>query len=145
MPSVTDTTYIDRPPQIVFAALEDPETQVRYDHDTLRSVEKLTPGPIGMGTRFRGDFKGMGKVEYEYAKFELGHLIEHAVKMPFGEARHRFLFEQSTDGTRLAQTITVAPNLLGQLLWPLMIKRMMENRVRSLNERVKVYVESVAP
>ena len=61
MPNVTDTTYIDRPPATVFAALENPETQVTYGHDTFRSVEKLTRGPIGMGTRFRGDFKGHGR------------------------------------------------------------------------------------
>lgn len=144
MPTVSDSISISRPIARVFAALENPEVQVTYDGEMFRSVEKLTPGPIGKGTRFRGDFKGMGKVEYEYAGFEKDRLIEHAVKLPAGSARHRFEFTPEGTGTRLGQTIDVQLNLLGRILWPLMMKGMMGSRVRTLNGLVKQHVEANA-
>jgi hypothetical protein len=113
-----------------------------YDGEMMRSVEQLTPGAIGKGSRFRGDFKRMGKVEYEYADFEQDRLIEHAVRMPFGSARHRFDFADAGSGTTLTQTITVRPNLLGRIAWPLMVKRMMSKRVQTLNGLVRDYVEA---
>jgi uncharacterized protein YndB with AHSA1/START domain len=144
MASVQDSTSIASRAETVFDALADPAVQVTYDGQMFRSVQKLTPGPISRGTHFRGDFKGMGKVEYEYSEFEPNQLIEHAVKMPFGHARHRFEFQPQGDGTRLVQTITVFPNLLGRLLWPVIIQRMMSKRVRTLNALVKAYAERQA-
>jgi hypothetical protein len=116
--------------------------QITFDNEAFRSVEMLTPEPIGLGSRFRGDFKGMGKVDYEYAAYEQDRLIEHAVQMPFGAARHRFDFEPSDGGSRLVQTMTLRPNLLGWVLWPFILRRAMRNRLRSVNGLVKQHVEA---
>jgi uncharacterized protein YndB with AHSA1/START domain len=142
MPSVSNEITIARPVDVVFGALADPKVQTTYDSEMMRSVEQLTDGPIRQGTRFRGDFKGMGKVEYEYSQFEPNRLIEHAVQMPFGAMRHRFEFELQAGSTRLTQTIEARLNLLGQILWPLMMQRMMSKRVATLNGLVKRYVET---
>jgi len=142
MQSVSDTVSINAPVSSVFAALADPEVQIRYDGEMFKAVEKLSPGPIGPGTRFRGRFKGMGNVEYSYDEFVDSQLIQHAVKMPFGAASHRFEFRPDTDGTTLAQSISVRPNLLGKIMWPLVMKRMMTKRVRTLNRLVKGYAEA---
>lgn len=142
MVEVNDTIEIDRPVNEVFGALADPNVQITYDGDMFRAVEQLTPGTIGKGTRFRGKFKGMGWVEYAYDEFEPNRLIQHGVRMPFGVVRHRFEFSSIGQRSRLVQRIAVQPNLLGRVLWPLMIRRMMQNRVRTLNGLVKRYVES---
>ena len=141
MPTVSDSVVIARNPAAVFAAIEDPTVQMTFD-DMIRSVERLTDGPIGKGTRFRGDFKGMGTVEYEYADFEAGRRIVHGVRMPFGGMRHAFALSPEGGGTRLVQTIDADLNLLGKLLWPLMMQRMFRQRVASLNGRIKTFVES---
>src|SRR5688572_21682633 len=113
MPSVSGTVVIQRPPASVFAAIEDPKVQMTFD-PMFRGVEQLTPGPIARGTRFRGDFKGMGKVEYEYADFEPGRRIVHAVRMPFGGMRHAFeLAPEGATATQLAQSMDAELNLLG--------------------------------
>jgi hypothetical protein len=83
----------------------------------------------------------MGTVEYEYAEFEQDRLIEHSVRMPFGAARHRFQFDGDGVSTTLTQTIAVRPNLVGRILWPLIMKRMMSKRVKTLNGLVKQHVE----
>ena len=141
MPEVSDSIMIGKPTAEVFAAIENPEVQITYDGEMFKGVEKLTDGPIGKGTRFRGTFKGMGKVEYSYDEFEPNHLIQHAVKMPFGPFRHRFEITAEGDSSRLTQSISVEPNILGRIMWPLIMRRMMRSRVSTLNGLVKSYVE----
>ena len=140
--SVSESVAINHSLSEVFTALEDPQTQIKYDGETYRSTEKLTLGPIGKRTRFRGDFKGMGQVEYEYSAFEKDRLIEHFVKTPAGIVHHRFEFIPEGNGTRLTQSIEAVPNLLGRLLWPIILKRQFQQRIQTLNTRVKRYAES---
>ena len=66
---VSYSADISHPGQQVFAASADPITQLKWDPGTLKSVEALTPGPPGKGSRYRGKFAGFGTVEYE---FEIG-------------------------------------------------------------------------
>ena len=63
---VEETIQIERPPEVVFAALVDLET--RPDWDTaLRKARKLTGGPIEFGTRFEATIDFGGKeVDLEY-------------------------------------------------------------------------------
>ena len=140
MPSVQDQIVIARPPETVFASLADPAVQMTYDAE-IRSIIQLSPGPVARGTRFRGDFKGLGQREIVYAELEPDRLIEHAVKLPFGAGRHRFELRPEGEGTRLVQTITLSPNVLGRILWPLFISRMLTKRVSSLNGLVKAHAE----
>jgi hypothetical protein len=141
MPIVSANVVIEKSSPAVFSALEDPKVQITFD-DMFRGVEKLTPGPIAKGTRFRGDFKGMGKVEYEYVDFERNRLIVHGVKMPFGAMRHSFAMSPEKNGaTRLDQSIQADLNLLGKILWPIMMKKKFEQRLATLNGLVKTYVE----
>ncbi|HUP84454.1 MAG TPA: SRPBCC family protein [Acidimicrobiales bacterium] len=142
MPSVSDSIQIQRPVEEVFSALADPQVQMRYDAEMMRANEQLTAGPIAKGTRFRGKFKGMGSVEYTYEEFEPNRLIQHHVKMPFGRMHHRFELGADGDGTRLNQSIKIEPNALGSILWPIMMKRMMQKRVETLDGLVKRFVET---
>lgn len=51
---------IARPPDEVFDVLVDPRNEPRYNRRMLRA-EKVTPGPIGVGTRFRQVATGLGR------------------------------------------------------------------------------------
>jgi hypothetical protein len=83
----------------------------------------------------------MGKIEYEYSEFGQNRLIEHSVKMPFGFMRHRFVFEPANSGSRLTQSIIIELNVIGKILWPLMMKSMMVKRMRKLNGLLRNYLE----
>jgi hypothetical protein len=145
MLSVSDTTYIDGPGDIAFAALENPDTQLLSDGKTAISIVALAPGPIRQGARFRAAFRRMGAVPCECTAFERDSLLEFSATTPFGVASYRFVIRGSGDGTRVAQTISLVPNLLGEVLWPIAIRRIAEDHVRSLNDRLKTYVQAVAP
>jgi Polyketide cyclase / dehydrase and lipid transport len=115
----------------VFAAAADPFTQLEWDAVTLRRVEQLSDGPLGPGARYRGTFKGLGVVDYEFAVFEPDRRFTHLARIPMGELEHAFIFEAAPDGTRLRQVGELRPNLLGRLGAPVM-RRMLEHRFHTI-------------
>src|ERR1043166_9382389 len=51
---------IERPVEEVFDFVADARNEPRYNPRMLRA-EKLTPGPIGLGTRFRDEVRSVGR------------------------------------------------------------------------------------
>jgi uncharacterized protein YndB with AHSA1/START domain len=136
---VAETVTIKHPRQQLFDIAADPESQLRWDPGTLRRVEKLTPGPLRAGARYRGRFKGLGTVEYEFAEYEPGRRFSHDSRMPaMGHLRHLFEFETVDGGTRLKQTIRVDPSGVGRVIAPLM-KPMLRRRMRLIDAELTVY------
>ena len=136
---VSESAVIERPPAEVFEVAADPYEQLKWDSGTLKSVEKLTPGPLGRGSRYRGEFKGFGTVEYEYDEFEPGRRFTHHTLMKIGEVRHLFEFEAASEGTRLTQSIVAEPKGMGKLMAPIM-KAMMKRRLRTINSELRQYL-----
>ncbi len=136
---VSESAVIERPPAEVFEVAADPYEQLKWDPGTLKSVEKLTPGPLGRGSRYRGEFKGFGTVEYEYDEFEPGRRFTHHTLMKIGEVRHVFEFEAVPEGTRLTQSIVAEPRGMGKLMAPIM-KVMMGRRLRVINSELRQYL-----
>ncbi|MEA2574541.1 MAG: hypothetical protein QOH93_1839 [Chloroflexia bacterium] len=143
MYKVSETAIIERPPVKVFPIAADPETQLHWDPGTLKSVEKLTPGPLGQGSRYRGKFKGFGTMEYEFAEYESPRRFAHLAPMAMGKLRHTFTFEAVPQGTRLTQEGRLEPNLLGRILWPVM-SRMLRSRFRLIASEVSQYMQGEA-
>jgi uncharacterized protein YndB with AHSA1/START domain len=141
MLKVSETTTIACPPAEVFAAAADPQKQLEWDPGTMRSVEKLTPGPLGRGARYRANFKGFGVVEYDYPEYEPGRRFAHHSVMMMGDMRHTFEFEAVPEGTRLTQSIVVEPKGIGRLMAPLM-SRMLHNRLRVVGSELKEYLKN---
>lgn len=130
---------IKRPPADVFDTAADPHKQLEWDPDTLKSVEKLTTGPLALGSRYRGDFKGFGVVEYEFVEYERPRRFAHRAPMKMGEMHHIFTFEPVTEGTRMTQEGILKPNLLGRLAWPLMAG-MLRKRFSLIVDEVTQYL-----
>jgi hypothetical protein len=71
---------IQRSAEDVFALVGNPENDVKWQGAVIE-VEKLTPGPIRMGTRYRHTLKILGKrvaVEVEFIERELhsGYILQ---------------------------------------------------------------------
>jgi hypothetical protein len=136
---VSESAIIERPPPEVFEVAADPYEQLKWDPGTLKSVEKLTPGPLGRGARYRGNFKGFGTVEYEYDEFESGRRFTHHTVMRMGDVRHIFEFEAVPEGMRLTQSIVAEPKGVGRLMAPIM-KAMMRRRLGVISSEIRKYV-----
>ncbi len=142
---IIESAIIERPVSEVFAIAADPDKQLAWDTGGLRRVEKLTPGPLERGARYRGDFKGFGIVEYEFVEYEVDRRFAQRARMPMGEMRHLFTFESVPEGTRMTQEGILAPNLAGRLMWPLMMRRMLGNRFRDIATRIQQHLATAHP
>ena len=102
MIEVSDSVVIAREPADAFDVAADPERQLEWDPQTL-SVEKLTPGPLGRGARYRVEVKRLGVVEYEFPEFDRPVRFAHRGPVKVGEMYHTFELEPVPGGTRLTQ------------------------------------------
>src|ERR671922_264308 len=109
MITFSESSIIRRPVAEVFATAADPFKQLEWDPGTLKRVEQVTPGGLGRGARYRGDFKGFGVVEYEFAEYEPDRRFAHHTLMKFGDMSHRFELEAVHGGTRLTQSMEIEP------------------------------------
>jgi hypothetical protein len=139
--TVIESATIEQPLARVFDTTADPQNQLKWDVGVLRSVEQLTPGALARGSRYRGDFKGFGVVEYEFAEYEPQRRFAHHSAMKMGALRHTFTFEPVAAGTRVTQEGQLQPNLLGWLIWPLM-QRMLRRRFRTIAVEVGEHLAS---
>ncbi|MBI3243710.1 MAG: SRPBCC family protein [Chloroflexi bacterium] len=136
---ISESFIIERPPIEVFPIAADPDNQLKWDSENLKKVEKLTAGPLGRGARYRGSFKGMGVVEYDYSEYEPGRRFAHHSVVGMGDMLHLLEFEAVPEGTRLTQSMIVQTKGLWTLMTPFM-KTMMRNRMRLVASEIKAYL-----
>jgi uncharacterized protein YndB with AHSA1/START domain len=97
---------IARPPEEVFAYLADPAKLTTWQN--ADEVTQLTPGPVGVGTRFREVHRALGRRRVETTEivtFEPGRRFEIRV-IDGPPVDGRWDFEPAAGGTRLIMTPT---------------------------------------
>jgi uncharacterized protein YndB with AHSA1/START domain len=83
---ITETFHVDAPPEAVFDYMTEPSNLAQWQ-TTKTSVEQLTDGPPGLGTRVRERTKPAGAKEFEqiveFTEFERPtHFRAHIVEGP---------------------------------------------------------------
>jgi uncharacterized protein YndB with AHSA1/START domain len=136
---VTVTATMHHPPEVVFRTAASPEKELEWDPGTL-TVEKLTDGPLGKGSRYRGKFKGFGTIEYEFVEFDEPRRFVHQARIAIGTFQHRFTFEPVSGGTRLTQEGELWPTVLGWIASPV-VKSMLGKRFRLIAAQVDRYLQ----
>src|SRR3954469_19914851 len=72
-------------------------------------VEQVTPGPIGVGTRFAGDYDRMGRMEYEIIEYRPSTWAEVRGSSAKFSWDSTFAFTAEGDGTRVVCTMDPHP------------------------------------
>lgn len=133
---------IDRPPEEVFDFWADMRNDHEWHPSSVGTVEMTTPDPVGLGTKFRGEYRGMGMVTEETTVFDRPHRLGRR-----GAAR-RFRVESvftftptSTGGTRLRASGSVQPVGWYRLLESIMGLAMKKQLSKVMNS-LKIAVES---
>lgn len=122
MIDVQQSTVIGRPAKSVFAFVSDQTNAPRWQRG-LTEVQRLTDGPVGVGTRHRFVRRLMGRQmagENEYTRYEPGEFV--AFKATSGgwplEASYR-VEQHGVRGTRLTAKLEIRPTGPFRLLEPL--------------------------
>ena len=131
MPSYSRSTTIRRPPDVVFDFLSDLRSELRWNPDAI-TVEKLTDGEIGPGTRFLAKWRQTRPTEVEILSFDrprswttrsaaLGMTIDTlAVVSPHA------------DGVLYTVTIRASASGLASLVAPLALRMMQRGEARNM-------------
>lgn len=115
MKTTTLTVHVQAPPERVFAVFSDLEDLPQRIPAIVR-LEKLTPGPVGVGTRFRETRRMFGKEhaeEMEFLAFEPGKSYTIGAQSCGCEYRSLFTFEAEGNGTRVRQEFGARPLTFG--------------------------------
>jgi glyoxylase-like metal-dependent hydrolase (beta-lactamase superfamily II) len=137
---------IARPPQVVFDVVADERNEPRYN-PRLGSVEKLTAGPVGRGTRFRVRTAGRrGGIEMivELTEFDRPHRLASRTRIGSVDIVYALTFEAVPGGTRMRWAGDLHPGGPLALLRPVLalLGRRQEQAIWS---SLKQYLQSGAP
>jgi uncharacterized membrane protein len=124
---------VKRPVDEVFDFVADARNEPLYNPRMLRA-EKLTPGPIGLGTRFRDEIKSMGRpaeITMEIVGYERPRQLTDSIQLSTMDIRGGFTFDPVPAGTRMRWSWELLPRGVFKLLTPLVarIGRRQEQRI----------------
>ena len=131
---------IERTPEAVFDFVADERNEPGFNPQLLR-VEQITPGRIGLGTRFRAQAAGKrGPVDMviEFTAFERPWRLASSTQMSSMDVHGTLTFEPVPEGTRMRWEWRLAPRGLLKLLTPLVahMGRRQEERIWAGLKRV---------
>jgi uncharacterized protein YndB with AHSA1/START domain len=118
---VRGSLEIARPVEVVFDAVADQRNEPSYN-PTMTESTKVTPGPIGVGTRFRATVLTGGTprpVTIEYSSFERPHRIASHSVMDGATVDGHIQCDPTLVGTRFSWNWTVRVTGPARLAGPL--------------------------
>ena len=130
---------VDRPVAEVFAFLEDMRNHPQEERSQVILVEKLTPGPAGVGTRFREMVQTLPFVRVEMISEVTQHDPNERIEIAWhgggmeGVLTYCFESQNGVTGLSLHETVTVKG--LARLVEPLIrrtFERMLVNRLHGI-------------
>jgi hypothetical protein len=108
----------------VFDFVADERNEPRYN-PRIRRAEKLSPGPIGRGTRFRAEAATLGRtvgMTIEYTAYERPRRLASSIHMPAADIIGTLRFDPVPDGTRMSWSWDMRPHGLYRLLTPVIVR-----------------------
>jgi hypothetical protein len=141
------TAVINRPLEEVFAFFRDVDQHAGQKGTIVPVYDKITPGPVGVGTRYREVVQVMpfvtGEILTEVVGYEPSRRLAYRYVALGMAGELTYWFEAVEEGTRMVQRQSLWPSGLLRLFSPLigaMFSRMIERRLVG----IKGYLESGA-
>ena len=121
MARIDGEIVIDRPVDVVFDYVADQGNEPQYNPRMVRA-EKIVPGPVGKGTRFRSAVVSMGRTAemlIEFTGFDRPTRLASATTMQQADISYTLTFEPAASGTRMRWSGQVRPKGAFKPLGPL--------------------------
>jgi hypothetical protein len=122
MAVIENRVQIDRSPEKVFDYLIDLRNELEWNPDT-QSMEKLTDGPIGVGTKFLAKWKQSKLIEVECIRFERPYRWAYSNGGPLSVVFEVTITPQGA-GSLLASRFDVRPQGLLKLFFPVLLREL---------------------
>lgn len=134
---VAVSVQVDLPVETVFDYFMDFRNENEWNvvaHD----VEMTTPAPIGVGSRFRGQYDRMGQMEYEVKELDRPRYARVRGNARMFAWDSTFTFTEQSAGTHVECTMDPQPKGPLRLLKPLMAGSIEKQMRRGLGSLTKV-------
>ncbi len=136
--------FILRQPEECFAFLRDKDTYPQKPGSAVLVLDKTTPGPAGVGTRYREVVRMFPfvteEILSEITRFDPPEWLDETFESSWMRGDLSYQFVPEGEGTRLIQREQLhLPGIL-RIFEPI-IKRMMAPRLRSRLEEIKKILE----
>ena len=116
------TLTVDQPRERVFDFLTDLPNEPTWNPD-CRSVEMLSPEPVGKGSTFRGHFRGMGDVTVELTAHERPQRFATSERSRMATGDFEFVLTPYGKQTLVELRMKLQPHGPMRLLQPLMRRK----------------------
>ena len=136
---IENTVEIARSPEAVFDYLADQGNEVHWNPDCV-SMQQLTEGPVGVGTRFRAKWKQGPAVVSECTQFERPRTWQYENGGPISVVLTVTLEPSPTGGSRMTSHGEWTPHGWFRLVFPMFI-RMMRRAERGVVENARLALE----
>ena len=114
---------IARPVEEVFDFVADERNEPRYNTQ-MRRAEKISEGPIGLGTQYRAEvMRGRQAVPMviEVTGYERPRMLASTTRMSSMDIRYALTFAPVSEGTRMGWVGDVQPKGLLRLMSPVVV------------------------
>jgi uncharacterized protein YndB with AHSA1/START domain len=121
MARIEGELVIRRPVDEVFDFVADERNEPRYNR-RIRRAEKLSPGPIGRGARFRAEAVTLGRtirMTIEYTAYERPRRLASSIHMAAADIVGTLRFDPVPTGTRMSWSWEMRLRGLYRLLTPI--------------------------
>ncbi|MFH2103626.1 MAG: SRPBCC family protein [Chloroflexota bacterium] len=136
---------INRPPGDVFKFLRDKDTYPQEDGSPVLVLEKTTPGPAGVGTRYREVVQMLpfvrGEILSEITRYEPDEFLEEDFWGAGMDGHLAYQFLEEGEGTMLIQRETLHWRGILRLFGPV-IRPILGRQLRQRLEDIKADLES---
>jgi Polyketide cyclase / dehydrase and lipid transport len=124
MVRIEGEVIINRPVEGVFDFVADERNEPRYNLQMLR-VEQISPGPIGLGTKFRAESKSMGRtveMTIEFTTFERPRRLASSTHLSTLHIQGTLTFDPVPEGTRMHWSWELEPQGIFKLMAPIIAR-----------------------
>ena len=119
MTVIRNSTVLPCTPEEAFDYLPDLRNELEWNPECKR-MEKITDGPVGLGTKFRAQWTGSPLVEVEIVEYERPRMWK-AHNDGSLEFNFTATLEPVAEGTRLSVDMDVRPHGWFRLVFPVLV------------------------
>jgi hypothetical protein len=131
---------IRRPPEDVFEFCSNLRSELRWN-PKVKYVEKLSDGPVGVGTRYRAQWSNSGPTAVEVVHFDRPRSWETHAKARGMGIRFRGTVTDAAPGARYTADLELQPRRLAWLIAPLALVAMRRQDHKNMH-RIREALES---
>jgi hypothetical protein len=140
-PAYHTETVIRRSPEEVFEFCSDLRSELQWN-PKVKYLEKLTDGPVGVGTRYRARWATSGPTAVEVVGFDRPHSWDTTTTARGMSIRFQGTVSDAGPGARYSASLELRPKGLAWLVAPLALLAMRRQDQQNNMDRIQEALES---